>query len=168
MSRIRFDPSVDATQFVIGYEERGVQVVGAEFWLVFIAARAAAAWWFYLHPSHGFATTIVLALAAAVIFYNLTGGFDIGGGTVGFLLVAASYGPLLPGFLGMALETYPKQIPVSILGALLALSGLDTLVVRPVMTFIGKDRPVRTVMWAPMGLSLILWIPLMLLAILRI
>jgi H+/gluconate symporter-like permease len=68
----------------------------------------------------------------------------------------------------MALEVYyPKALPVSILGALLALSGFDTLVVRPVMNVFGKDRPARSVMWAPTVLALILAAPLLLLAFVR-
>jgi MFS family permease len=148
----------------LGYQGRGLQVGLVVFWLAFLATRGLAAWWFFVHPSHAFSLTLIFVVVSAVVLGNLTGGFEFGSGSVGFWLLGACYGPLLPGFLGMALEMYyPKALPVSILGALLALSGFDTLVVRPLMNVFGKDRPARSVMWAPTVLALILAAPLLLL-----
>jgi hypothetical protein len=45
-------------------------------------------------------------------------------------------------------------LPFSVLGALLALSGLDTLLARPLMSLFGKEIPARTVMRAPAVLAL--------------
>jgi hypothetical protein len=152
----------------LGYQGRGLHVGLLVFWLAFLATRGFAAWWFFVHPSHAFSLTLILVVVSAFILGNLTGGFEFGSGSVGFWLLGACYGPLLPGFLGMALELYyPKALPISILGALLALSGFDTLVVRPLMSVFGKDRPARSVMWVPTVLALFLAAPLLLLAFVR-
>ena len=154
----------------LGYENRGLQTAMLIFWLAFIASRAAAAWLLFEYrdyPQFAFGLTIVVVILSAAVLGNLVGGFDLGSGSLGFWLLGACYGPLLPGFLGMALELYPKPLPVSILGALLALSGLDTLLVRPLMTIFGKDLPARTLMRAPTVLALVLAAPLLLLAFWR-
>jgi MFS family permease len=151
----------------IGYRDRTLDASMLMFWIAFIASRGLAAWWFYEHPNQAFALTIGLVILSAVLLGNLTGGFEFGGGGPLFWLLGACYGPLLPGFLGMALELYPKPLPASILGALLALSGFDTLVVRPMMTAFGKDQPARTVMRVPTFLALVLAAPLLLLTFLR-
>jgi hypothetical protein len=152
----------------LGYQERSLQISMLIFWLAFVATRGAAAWWFYYHPSHSFAITLILVLASAFILGNLAGGYEVGSGSLWFWLLGACYGPLLPGFLGMALDVYyPKALPTSALGLLLALSGLDTLLMRPLMNAFGKGRPPRTVMRVPTMLALILAAPLLLLAFMR-
>jgi MFS family permease len=152
----------------LGNQGRGLQFSMLIFWLAFIGMRGIAAWWFYEHPDHAFPLTIVLVVVSALVLGNLTGGFEIGSGSLGYWLLGACYGPLLPGFLGMALDLYyPKALPISVLGALLALSGLDTLAVRPLMSLFGKDIPARTVMRAPTFLALVLAVPLLFLAFLR-
>ncbi len=154
----------------LGHQGAGLQVSLLIFWLAFIATRAAAAWALFEYarfPQFAFALTIVLAILSAFILGNLTGGFDLGSGTLWFWLLGACYGPILPGLLGMALEVYPTPIPVSILGVLLALSGLDTLVMRPVMIGFGTGRAARRIMWIPTVLALVLAAPMLLLAFLR-
>jgi MFS family permease len=152
----------------LGYQERGLQISLLIFWLAFIAMRGVAAWWFYYYPSHSFPVTLILVLVSAFILGNLAGGYEVGSSSLWFWLLGACYGPLLPGLLGMAMELYhPKSLPVSVLGALLALSGFDTLAVRPLMTGFGKDRAPRSVMRVPTLIALILAAPLLLLAFIR-
>lgn len=154
----------------LGHEGAGLQMSMLVFWLAFIAARGAAAWLLVEYarfPQFAFGLTIGLAIISALILGNLTGGFEMGSGTFWFWLLGACYGPLLPGLLGMALELYPKPLPMSILGVLLALSGVDTLVMRPVMNLFGKDRPARTMMRLPTILALVMAAPMLLLAFLR-
>ena len=150
----------------LGYPERDQKAGLFLFWLSFIAMRGVAAWWLYQHPGQGFAVLFILAVLSALVIGNLAGGYDIGSGTFGFLLAGACYGPMLPGFLGMALDLMP-DMPMSALGALLALSGLDTLLVRPIMHVFAKNRPTRHVMRVPAILALILAAPLLLLVFLR-
>jgi hypothetical protein len=151
----------------IAYRDRALEVAMVMFWIAFIATRGAAAWWLYHYPDHGFGLTILLLLFSACLVGNLAGGFDMGNSTVGFLLVGACYGPILPGLLGIALDLYAAPIPLSALGALLALSGLDTLVLRPIMDAFTRDRPARSVMRVPTFLTFALVAPLLLLAFLR-
>jgi MFS family permease len=150
------------------YQGRQLQACLIVFWLAFIATRGAAAWWLFHHPDHGLPLTLILVIVSGCVLGNLAGGFDVGSSTLWLWLAGACYGPLLPGLLGIALDFYyPKPLPVCALGALLALSGLDTLVVRPIMNVFTKDRPARSVMLAPAVLAFVLAAPLLLLAFLR-
>ena len=150
----------------LGYQERGQRIGMTLFWLMFIATRGLAAWWLWLHPSQSFGWMFALAFLSALIVGNLAGGYEAGSGSVGFIFAGAVLGPLLPGFLGLAFMLYP-DLPASVLGLLLALSGLDTLLVRPLMIAFAKDRPARNVMRVPAFLALLLAAPLLLLAFWR-
>ncbi|MBI1830048.1 MAG: hypothetical protein HYR84_01195 [Planctomycetes bacterium] len=138
------------------------------FWFLFVASRGVAAWHFYHHPGHATGATIALVLISTVILFNLVGGFEFGVGPLLYWFVGLCYGPLLPGFLGMAMDLFPNPLPVGVLGILLALSGLDTLLVRPAMSYFTLNRSPRSVLWAPLGLSLLLWLPLVIFVVVRI
>jgi MFS family permease len=140
----------------IGYEGKGLQVGVTIFWLAFVGSRAAAAWWLYEHPGHGFVLTLMLLAISALILGNLAGGFEFGSGSFGFWLLGICYGPLLPGFLGIAMDySASKILPASALGVLLALSGLDTLVLRPFLSAATSSYKPRSVMFLPTILALV-------------
>jgi MFS family permease len=151
----------------LGYRDRGMHTTMTIFWLCFIAMRGGAAWWLYEHPTHGIGLTLLFLILASLVIGNLVSGYEVGSGTFGFWLLGACYGPLLPGLLAVAFDLYPQPLPTSAQGALLALSGLDTLVVRPLMTVFEKGRPARTVMRVPTVLALFMAAPLVLLFFLR-
>ena len=157
----------------IGYEGRGLHGALIAFWLTFIVSRGAAAWLLYENSSadnsnFAFVFTLILLGASALVLGNLAGGFELGSGTFGFCLLGACYGPLLPGLLGIALDLYPTlPLPSFVLGGLLALSGFDTLVVRPTMSVFTQNRPARSVMRAPAILALLAAAVLLVLAFLR-
>jgi MFS family permease len=160
----------DAYLKEIGYEGAGMQIGLFIFWLAFIATRGAAAWWLYWHPTHGFILTLVLLITSAVVLGVVAEGFDLGSGSVWFWLLGACYGPILPGLLGIALDLYHQPnplLPSSFLGLILALSGFDTLVMRPVMAFVTKDRPARNVMRLPTILAIVAGAALLVLAFIR-
>ena len=69
--------------------------------------------------------------------------------------------------LGIALDLDGGHLPLSALGTLLALSGLDTLLLRPIMDAFTRGRPARSVMRVPTFLAFALVAPLLLLAFLR-
>jgi MFS family permease len=151
----------------LGYQARGVNLAMTGFWLAFIAMRGVAAWWLYHHPTHGIGLTLLLVIVASLVIGNLASGYEIGSASLGFWLLGACYGPLLPGMLGIAMSLYDFPLPTSALGALLALSGLDTLLVRPMMSVFAKGRPARKVMRVPTVLAMLLAAPLILLLLLR-
>jgi hypothetical protein len=133
------------------------------FWLIFIAMRGATAWWLLLHPTHALVLTLIFVIVASVVIGNLVSGFELGSGTFGFWLLAAAYGPLLPCLLAIALSLFDHPMPASAQGALLALSGLDTLLVRPIMSAFASGRPARVVMRVPTVLAILMAAPLVLL-----
>src|SRR5207253_3262892 len=108
-----------------------------------------------------------LVLVSAFTMGNLVGATEHSRGSFGFWLVGACYGPLLPGFLALVLDIF-KDTPATALGFMLALSGLDTLIVRPLMTSLARRRPGRTVMRVPMVLALLMAAPLLVLAFLAL
>ena len=79
-------------------------------------------------------------------------------------MTGAFYGPLLPGFLALVLDLFPT-LPATALGMMLALSGLDTLIVRPAMTTLARRQPARVVMCVPMILALVIAALLLVLAL---
>jgi MFS family permease len=152
----------------LGLRERKLQMTLSIFWLLFIAMRGVTAWWLYQYPHHAVGAALLFVVLSALILGNLVSGYEVGSGTFTFWALGACYGPILPCFLGIALESfYGKPLPASALGALLALSGLDTLIVRPLMTLYAKDRPARSLMRVPTVLALILGAPLVLMMFLR-
>lgn len=151
------------TQYLaeLGYGSRLRAVALAVFWALFLGMRLAMGW---LHPGGETWLLLVLVLASAFALGNLVGAYGTHSGGVGFWLVGLCYGPLLPGFLALVLDF---GLPATALGYLLALSGLDTLIVRPLMTAYARRHPARAVMAVPTVLALVLAAPLMVLALLR-
>src|ERR1043165_3356722 len=145
----------------LGYQERGLRWGMFFFWLAFVGARGVAAWWFFEHPElvGGIVLTLVLTVLSGMVVGNLAGGYEVGSGSFGCFLAGACYGPILPCLLGIALQLSPPM-PTSALGVLLSLSGLDTLIVRPLMQAYAANRPARKVMRVPAVLAIILAAPL--------
>jgi MFS family permease len=145
----------------IGYQGRGMTIALLLFWGAFTAARTAMGWL----PESGADVWLLmgLVLASSCIMGNLVGANEYSSGSVGFWMTGTCYGPLLPGFLALVID----WMPATALGLMLALSGLDTLIVRPVMTRLARRWSVRTVMRVPAILGLIIAAPLLVLALLR-
>jgi MFS family permease len=156
----------DAFLKEIGYEERGVRFHRGVFQVAFLGARIGAAWWLYEHPGQATLLTIGLVLVAALLLGYLAGGPDFGGGGFCHALLGAALGPLLPALLGMAIALPGKPIPLSLLGAILALDALATLVVRPAIGALVAGHSARSALWVPLGLTLAL-VPLLLLTFVR-
>ena len=148
----------------IGYQGRGMTIAMLLFWAAFTAARALTGW--LPESSADVWLLLILVLASSFIMGNLVGANEYSSGSLGFLATGACYGPLLPGFLALVIDLFP-ELPATGLGVMLALSGLDTLIVRPVMTRLARRRPVRTVMRVPALLGLLIAAPLLVLALLR-
>jgi MFS family permease len=147
------------------YEGRGLTIALLIFWGAFTLLRIAMGW----VPDTMWVPWILLGLllVSAFTMGNLSAANEHSSGSIGFWLVAVCYGPLLPGFLALVMDFYP-ELPATALGVMLALGGLDTLVVRPWATALARRRPVRTVMRVPMILALLMAAPLLVLALLAL
>ena len=145
----------------IGYSGRGRTVALVVFWAAFVGMRLAMGW---LHPGYEVWLLLALVLGSAFAMGNLAGAYGGSSGSIGFWLVGLCYGPLLPGFLALVLDF---GLPATALGYMLALSGLDTLIVRPLMTRYAKGHAARAVMAVPTVLALVLAAPLLVLALIR-
>jgi MFS family permease len=151
----------------IGFGESGIKGSLLIFWLAFIGARVFVG--FFLHTSGQVSEIWLLAVLlfiSAICIGNLVGANEWSSGILGFWMIGLCYGPLLPGFLGLALKLFPG-LPGTALGVLLALSGLDTLLVRPLMAHLTAKHPARKVMFVPTLLAVVLLAPLVLLGMLR-
>jgi MFS family permease len=149
----------------VRYEGRGLTVAMLVFWGAFTLTRLAMGWL----PDSSWVPWILLGLllVSAFTMGNLSGANEYGSGSMGFWLVGATYGPLLPGFLALVMILFP-DVPGTALGIMLALGGLDTIVFRPVITSLARRKPVRTVMRVPMLLALLMAAPLLVLALLAL
>jgi fucose permease len=152
----------------LGYVGRSSTAALLLFWGMFTLARLAAGWL----PQTNFDIWLLLALvlSSSIILGNLVGANEYSSGSLGFWATGACYGPLLPGFLALVWDLFPDSsqgLPGAALGMMLALSGLDTLIVRPVMTRLASRRRARTIMRVPTVLGLILAAPLFALALIR-
>jgi MFS family permease len=147
------------------YEGRGLTIALLVFWGAFTLLRIAMGWL----PDNSWVPWILLGLLLISGFTmgNLSAANERTSGSIGFWLVAVCYGPLLPGFLALVMNFYP-ELPATALGVMLALGGLDTLVVRPWVTSLARRRPARNVMRVPMILALLMAAPLLVLALLAL
>jgi MFS family permease len=147
----------------IGYQGRGLSWATLLFWAAFTTARAVTGGL----PESSFDAWLLLTLvvASSIIMGNLVGANEYSSGSLGFWLTGACYGPLLPGFLALVLEI--TDVPTMALGMMLALSGLDTLIVRPLMIALARRHPARTVMRVPTIIGLLMAAPLLVLALIR-
>jgi predicted MFS family arabinose efflux permease len=147
------------------YKGRALTVALLIFWGAFTLVRVATGW---LPDSMGVPWILLgLLLVSGFTMGNLSAANEYSSGTIGFWLVAVCYGPLLPGFLALVMSLVP-DCPGTALGIMLALGGLDTLVVRPWVTSLARRRPVRNVMRVPMLLALLMAAPLLVLALLAL
>jgi fucose permease len=148
----------------LGYRGRGLAGAMLIFWGAFTLTRAVMGWL----PASDFDIWLLLALVLASSFTmgNLVGANEYSSGSLGFWLTGACHGPLLPGFLALVMDLFP-ELPATALGMMLALSGLDTLIVRPLMNALAQRSSARTLMRVPAIVGLVLAAPLLVLALIR-
>jgi fucose permease len=152
----------------LGYRGRYLGAAMLGFWIAFTLLRFATGW--LPQTNYDIWLLLALVLSSSIILGNLVGATEYSSGSLGFWLTGATYGPLLPGFLALVLDLFPESapgLPATALGMMLALSGLDTLIVRPLMTALAHRRPARTVMRVPTVLGFILAAPLLVFALIR-
>ncbi len=153
----------------VGYTEFGLPWVMAAFWTFFLLARLLVG--LFAPPVADIWIVLSLVLLASFTLGNMAGAHDRFGVTVGFLIVGFSYGPLLPGLLGLVMPITEKETgaPSALaLGCLLSLSGLDTVVFRPIVTALAKNWQPRSFLRIPIGLGLLIGAPLLIIALMAI
>lgn len=147
----------------LGYQDRSRRMV-VGFWIAFILARLAM--WYLLSTRNEIWLLGFCTFTSAIVLGNLVGAYGASSGGFGFFLVGASYGPLLPGFLGLVLEVCP-QTPGLALGSVLGLAGLHDALAQPVMRRGTKNRAVRISMRIPLVMTLLMLVPLLVLGLIR-
>lgn len=148
----------------IGYPEQRGRRMLIGFWLAFLLARLAM--WYLLRPGNEVLLLWMCALTSAIILGNLVGAYGASSGGIGFWLVGASYGPLLPGFLGLLLEYFPAQSGVAV-GVVLAVAGLHDALAQPVMARGTQARSVRVAMRIPLLMTLLMLVPLLVIGLVK-
>src|SRR6266568_936352 len=127
------------------------------FWLAFLLARLVM--WRFLGPRNEIWLLGLCAVASAIVLGNLVGAYGASSGGVGFWLVGACYGPLLPGFLGLLIEYFPTTQGLAV-GCVLALAGLHDALAQPLMARGTQARSVRIAMRIPLLMTLLMLAPL--------
>ena len=148
------------------FEGRALTLALLTFWVAFMLARLGFGW--LPRTSAAYEPWLLFGLLAVSAFTlgNLVGAGEYSSGSVGVWLTGACYGPLLPGFLALVMDIFDNQ-PATTLGMMLALSGVDTLIVRPLMTRLANRSSARTLMRVPLVLALIMAGPLLFLVLSR-
>jgi hypothetical protein len=147
----------------IGYRERTRSML-IGFWLAFLLARLAM--WQLLGPRNEVWLLGLCAVGSAVVLGNLVGAYGASSGGVGFWLVGACYGPLLPGFLGLLIEYFPTT-PGLAVGSVLALAGLHDALAQPLMARGTQSRSVRIAMRIPLLMTLLMLAPLLVIGVVK-
>lgn len=134
------------------------------FAVAYLGARAFV-WWF---PKTGLEPWLLLTatLVSAMVLGNLTGAREASAGRWGFILAGACYGPLIPGFLGMAAAPFPGHVG-AIVGWLLAMAALYRALLIPALHRYLKRHPVREAMRWPILLTLAISAPLLVATLIR-
>ena len=148
----------------IGYPEQRGRRMLVGFWLAFLLARLGM--WYLLRPGNEVLLLWLCAMTSAIILGNLVGAYGASSGGIGFWLVGACYGPLLPGFLGLLFEHFPAQ-PGLAVGVVLAVAGLHDALAQPVMTRGTQARSVRIAMRIPLVMTLLMLVPLLVIGVVK-
>ncbi len=148
----------------IGYEDRRGRRMLIGFWLAFLGARLAM--WFLLGPRIEIWLLWFCTLTSAIVLGNLVGAYGASSGGIGFWLVGACYGPLLPGFLGLLIEYFHNN-PGIVVGSVLAVAGLHDALAQPLMARGAQARSVRVAMRIPLIMTLLMLVPLLVVGLVK-
>lgn len=151
-----------------GFRQRRAAFWLAGFWLTFLGARLLTAWlqerevlsrgsdpWFIL----------ALALLAAVVFGNLSGGSPQGFSGLGLLVVGALLGPIFPTLIGLLFKHVLPGDRGTAYGILYALGATAGLWLPPWIGAVARKKTVRGTLRLHTGLALLLAAAALLLAL---
>jgi fucose permease len=148
----------------LGYRDRTGRVMLVGFWVAFFAARLGMAW--VMGEKNEIWLLMICVVTSAVVLGNLVGAYGASSGGLGFWLVGAAYGPLLPTLLGLLVEYFPEN-PGLAIGSLFALAGLHDGLFQPSFHRHTQTRSVRAGMRIPLVMTLLMLAPLLVVGLLR-
>src|SRR5262249_2322539 len=136
------------------------------FWCAFLLFRFGLAW--IIRPANETILMLTLLVLSSMLLGNLAGAYAPSSGYLGFWLVGAFYGPILPALLALlvCLEG-PRPGPGQAVGSVFALGAVSALVVKPSLNAFAKSHAPRESMRIPMVLALVMAAPVLLLAVMR-
>jgi len=147
----------------LGYTGKAITTLIVGFWFWFLASRLAMSW--VLLQGFEIWIVLILALIPPMVLGNLVGAYAPSSGYFGFWLVGASYGPMLPAFLGMTMDFFDNRC--LILGIMLAIDSLCALVIRPTFERYVRGHSARESMRVPLIFGLLLSAVILVLALIR-
>lgn len=130
------------------------------FWGMFLLGRFAFG---FVRTGWEAAILALLAFVSAAMLGNVRGTSHVRSGTLWLWLAGLTFGPILPGLLGMLLSYYPDS-PGLVLGVPLALSGLHHAFVEPKLAARAERMTPRDALRLPLGLLLVSSVPIFLAA----
>ena len=128
------------------------------FWLAFLVARLGIGW--FINDQYAAWVLVGLALTHAVLLGNLASEFSQRAGALGLWAAGASFAPLLPTLLALALALFPKN-PAAVMGIMFGFGYLGNFLSQPMLERFAENRPVSATMRLAMFMTLA-WMALVL------
>jgi MFS family permease len=150
----------------IGFETQTIPHIIIGFWCAFLLMRFGLG--LIIRPGNETWLLLTLLVLSSVVLGNLAGAYAPSSGSLGFWLVGACYGPLLPVLLGILFGLQvPRGNSGQALGIIFALSAASTLIVRPFLVAYANKNPPRALMRVMTVLGLVMAAPMVVLAVIR-
>ncbi len=150
----------------IGYDSRSIGRLLVGFWIAFLLMRFGLGW--VIRTGNEAWLVLVLLVVSSMIVGNLSGAYAPNTGYIGFWLVGACYGPILPALLAIVIDIEtPRGAPALAIGFFLSLGALNALIVQPLFVSYAQKRKAREAMRLPMLLGLVMAAPTLVLALIR-
>jgi MFS family permease len=149
----------------IGFSGQAIARLLVGFWCAFLLFRFGFGW--LVRPGNEAWLVLVSLLASSMVLGNLAGAYAASIGYVGFCVVGAFYGPILPALLATLASTSTRRIPGQTLGAVFGLSALASLIAQPLWAAYAKKHGPRELMRVPILLGLVTAALVLVLAVVR-
>lgn len=150
----------------IGYQQQTIKRLLLGFWISYLCLRPF--WGWLIGPGYETWLVLVFLVTAAMILGNLVGAYGASSGYLGFWLVGACFGPLLPLVLSIAMQLGEYHgFPALALGILMAFYPLTNLLIHPWFVRYAESHTARASMRIPMLLALLMAAPTLVLALIR-
>jgi fucose permease len=145
----------------LGRSPRMAGIFMAAFWLMFLASRLAL---IFLPHLLGAWLTVTLIVIAAVILGNLCSIYRTTGSTMGWLLLGACLGPVVPTLIGLMLDLGRDHAALTV-APVLALGAAGNLLLQPPLEGYARARTVRLALRVVMFQALLAAAPALVLCI---